>query len=191
MLESARALFIAHGYVATTIVAIAERAGVSPETVYAVFTTKRALLSSVIDVSITGDDAPVPLLERPWVEAMRLEPEPSARLNLLATNGRRILERITPIYEVLRGAAASDPEIDTMWQRHKAQRAVGQRELIRIVCPEGSLRKGLTVDAAADLLFTIGSPETYQLLTGDRGWSPARFERWYADTLGRLLLASR
>ena len=84
-----------------------------------------------------------------------------------------------------------DPEIDTMWQRHKAQRAVGQRELIRIVCPEGSLRKGLTVEAAADMLFTIGSPETYQLLTGDRGWSPDRFERWYADTLARLLLASR
>jgi len=34
----------------------------------------------------------------------------------------------------------------------------------------------------------IGSPETYLLLVADRGWSGSRFERWYDDTLERLLL---
>lgn len=189
MLGSARELFIEKGYVATTIVAIADRARVSPETVYAAYRTKRSLLSAVIDVSIAGDDVPVPLLERRWVQDLRLEADPRRRVAMLARNGRLILERITPIYEVLRGAAASDPEIATLWELHKAQRHAGQRSLITIVGLDGALRKDLTVEAAGDILFAIGSPETFRLLTGDRGWTASRFERWYAETLTRLLLA--
>jgi AcrR family transcriptional regulator len=189
VLAAARDLFIERGFVTTTIQAIADRAEVSPETVYATFGNKRSLLSSVIDVSITGDDEPVPHLDRAWVQEMRDEPDPRRRLRILARNGRTILERITPIYEVLRGAAAADPEIAALWELYKSQRFAGQRELVRVVSAGGSLRKGLSADAAADTLFTIGSPETYRLLTVDRGWTPDRFERWYARTLARLLLA--
>jgi AcrR family transcriptional regulator len=176
------------GFVATTIQAIADRAGVSPETVYATFGNKRSLLSSVLDVSVVGDEEPVPLLRRSWVQEMCDEPDPRRKLQILARNGRLILERVTPIYEVLRGAAAADPEIASLWELHKSQRFAGQRELVRIVGAGGSMREGLTADVAANTLFAIGSPETYRLLTVDRGWSPARFERWYADALTQLLL---
>ena len=190
VLAAARNLFVEHGFVATTIQAIADCAGVSSETVYATFGNKRSLLSSLIDVSIVGDDAPVPLLERGWVHEMRDEPDPRRKLRILARNGRLILERVAPIYEVLRGAAAADPEIASLWELHKSQRLTGQRELARIVgAAAGSLRQGLSTDDVGDTLFAIGSPETYRLLTVDRGWSPDRFERWYADTLSRLLLA--
>jgi AcrR family transcriptional regulator len=188
VLDAAWELFVEHGFVATTIQAIADRAGVSPETVYATFGNKRSLLSSVLDVSITGDDAAVPLLQRAWVQDMRDEPDPRRRLQILARNGSLILERVTSIYEVLRGAAASDPAIASLWELHKSQRFAGQRELVRIVGAGGCLREGLSADVAASTLFAIGSPETYRLLTVDRGWSPARFERWYADTLAQLLL---
>jgi len=49
------------------------------------------------------------------------------------------------------------------------------------------LERRAAVDAAA-ILYAIGSPETYRLLVVDRGWSGARFERWYGETLERLLL---
>jgi AcrR family transcriptional regulator len=189
ILEAARGLFVDDGYVATTIEAIASRAGVSPETIYATFGNKRSLLSQVIDVSIAGDDAPVPVMERSWVREMRDEPDPQRRLRILARNGRSILERTTPIYEVLRGAAPADAEISALWERNKAQRFAGQRELLRVLAAGGALREGLTARAAADILFAIGSPETYRLLVVDRGWSADRFEHWYADTLARLLLA--
>jgi AcrR family transcriptional regulator len=188
ILDAARALFVERGFVATTIQAIADHAGVSPETVYATFGTKRSLLSSVIDVSIAGDDEPLPLLERAWVQEMRDESDPRRRLLILARNGRLILERITPIYEVLRGAAAADQEIASLWELHKSQRFAGQHELVRIVGVGGHLRIGLSAELAAHTLFAIGSPETYRLLTVDRGWAPGRFERWYAETLGLLLL---
>src|SRR2546425_4438496 len=189
VLEAARELFVEGGYVATTIDAIAARAEVSPETVYAIFGNKRSILSEVIDVSIAGDDAPVPILERGWVQEMRKEPDPRRRLKILARNGRLILERTAPVFEVLRGAAMAEPEIASLWELNKAQRFIGQRELLRVLTAGHPLRKGLTASTATDILFAIGSPETYRLLVIDRGWSADQFERWYSDALARLLLA--
>ena len=188
ILDAAQELFVEGGYVVTTIEAIAAHARASPETVYATFKNKRSLLSELIDVSMAGDDAPVPILERPWVREMRDEPDLVKRLQALARNGRLILERVAPLYEVLRGAAAADPQVAALWQLNKEQRFGGQRELLGILIEGDGLREGLTKRTAADILFAIGSPETYRSLVVDRGWSADRFERWYSDTLARLLL---
>ena len=187
ILAAARALFLDHGYPATTIQGIAERAGLSPATVYATFTNKRSVLAAVVDVSIAGDDAPIPILDRPWVQELRAEPDLRRRARILAANGRMILERRAPMDEVVRTAAASDPEIAAFHRQGKEQRLAGQRRLLRMVAGSHGLRPGLSEAAAADILYAIGSPETYRLLTNDRGWSAARFERWYADALVRLL----
>ena len=187
ILDAARDLFGERGYVATTIQAIAERARTSPATVYAAFTNKRSLLSALIDVSIAGDDAPVPILDRPWVHELRDEPDLHRRIAILARNGRLILERRAPVDEVVRAAAASDPDIAALWQAGNAQRLAGQRALLRLVVGGVAFRYGLSERDAGDTLYALGSPETYRLLTVDRGWSPVRFERWYADTLARLL----
>lgn len=50
------------------------------------------------------------------------------------------------------------------------------------------LPEGLDFDTAVDVLYAVGSPETYRLLVVDRGWSASRFARWYGETLERLLL---
>lgn len=189
ILDAARELFGKGGYVATTMESIAARAGVSPETVYGTFKNKRTLLSNLIDVSMAGDDAPVPILDRSWVQDLRDEPDTRRRLQILARNGRLILERVAPIHDVLRGAAAADPGIASLWELNKSQRFAGQSELIRILAEHDGLRDGLTMRMAADIVFAIGSPETYRLLVVDRRWSADRFERWYGDTLARLLLA--
>jgi AcrR family transcriptional regulator len=187
ILDAARDLFVERGYVATTMQAIAARARISPATVYATFTNKRSLLSALVDVSIAGDDAPVPILERAWVRAMRDEQDRLNRLRILARNGRLILERRTPIDEVVRAAAQADPDIRALWEEGKAQRLAGQRELLRIAAGRDGVREGLSRLAALDILYAIGSPETYRLLVIDRGWSADRFEEWYAETLQRLL----
>ena len=187
VLEAAEALFIGRGYVATTIEAIATQARISPETVYATFGTKRSLLAELVDRSISGDNA-VPVREQAWVRAMREEPVARRRLRILASNGRAILERRAALDDVVRGAASADPEIMTLWERGKAERLAGQRLLLRLVLGESDLRAGLDLEAAGDILYAIGSPETYRLLVIDRGWSGADFEAWYAETLERLLL---
>jgi AcrR family transcriptional regulator len=188
VLEAARALFIETGYVATTIDAIAARANVAPETVYAVFGTKRSLLAELVDVSIAGGDEAPPIFEQPWVQKMRDEPDPRRRLQVLASNGRSILERRAAVDEVVRGAAAADPEIATLRERGKAERYAGQRAALRMVMGEADPPEGMSFEMAADILYALGSPETYRLLVVDRGWSSSRFEHWYGETLERLLL---
>jgi AcrR family transcriptional regulator len=189
LLAAADALFRERGYVGTTIEAIAERAEVAPETVYATFRSKRALLTALFDVLIAGDDEPVALLERAWVGALRAEPDARRRARRLAAEGTRILQRLAPIYAVLQGAAAADAQIAEVLQRYRTQRLAGQRALVRMLAGADSLRPGLTASGAGDVLFALGSPEMYLLLVGERGWSAARFERWFADALSRLLLA--
>ena len=44
-------------------------------------------------------------------------------------------------------------------------------------------------DEAADIIWATNAPELYQLLVGQRGWSPGRYEHFLADTWRRLLLA--
>ncbi len=111
VLEAARALFIEQGYTATTIQAIAQRADVSPETVYAAFGTKRTLLSELVDLTIAGGIAAPPVLDQEWVRRLREEPDVRRRLRILAREGRAILERRAAMDEVVRGAASADPEI--------------------------------------------------------------------------------
>jgi AcrR family transcriptional regulator len=188
VLDAARASFLERGYASTTIVEIALRAGVSAESVYAIFGTKRALLVELVDVSIAGGVGARPVLDQAWVEEIRNEPDVRRRLRILAANGAKILERRASIDEVVRGAATTDPEIAALWRRGRAERREGQRGLLRIVARGGGLRKGLALGAAADILYAVGSPETYRSLVVDRGWSPSRFERWYGDALERLLL---
>lgn len=187
ILEAARDLFVEHGYVATTMLAIAAKARISPATVYAAFTNKRSLLSALVDVSIAGDDAPVPIFERAWVQELRDEPDLRRRIDIIARNGRLILERRAPVDEVLRAAADTDSDIAALWRDGKAQRLAGQRHLLRMVAGPDGVRDGLSEGDAIDSLYALGSPETYRLLVVDRGWSAARFERWYADALARVL----
>ncbi len=189
VLDAARELFIERGYGATTIDAIAGRADVSPETIYATFGNKRSVLSELVDISIAGGVGAAPVLEQDWVREVRDEPDPHRRVQIVASYGRAILERRAPVDEIVRGAASTDPEMAALRDLGKAQRHAGQRQLLRVIVGKDGLRPSLDLEVASDILYAIGSPETYQLLVVERGWSGSQFERWYAESVERLLLA--
>ena len=42
---------------------------------------------------------------------------------------------------------------------------------------------------AANIVWATNATELYQLLVGQRGWTPQRYERFLTDTWHRLLLA--
>lgn len=183
LLDAARDLFIERSYLGTTIQSIADRARLSPATVYGAFGTKRGILSALVDVSIAGDDEPVPILDRPWVAEMQAEPNLGRRVAILAREGTRMLERRWAVDEIVRAAAGTDHEIARLWDQVKSQRFEGQRALLRMAAGRG----GEVDPGIADAVYAMGSPETYGLLVHDRGWSLDRFERWYAGAIGRLL----
>ena len=95
---------------ATTIEAVAAAADVAVQTVYYVFGTKRNLLGAVLDAQIAGDLDTTPLVDRPWIDALAQAPDASSAVGILVESAVAIIARASPMYEVVRRAAA-DPEV--------------------------------------------------------------------------------
>ena len=188
IVDAAAGLFIRHGYAATTLEQVAERAGVAVQTVYFHFGNKRALLKQAVDVAAVGDDEPVPLLGRPWLERARAEPDPHRVIAIWVRSGREILGRIGPIMRVVRDAAGADPDMAAQWDTNEQQRMTAFRLLAQMLADRDALKPGMSVDEAADIIFALQSIELYLLLTVSRGWAPARWERWTTSMLASALL---
>ena len=187
-LGAARRLFSDNGYAATTMAAVAAEAGVSVETVYKAFDNKAGLLKAVFDVSIVGDDEPVPMLERDTVQQIRAERDPRKQLRMY---GRTYAERAVnavPVQLLVRQAAAGDPTVAEVWQQMVAERLVGMTAFADDLHRAGHLRKGVSVEEARDVLWTYNSAELWELLVIGRGWEPERFGRWIGEALIAALL---
>jgi AcrR family transcriptional regulator len=188
IVEAARQLFAEYGYSGATIEAIAQEAGVAPETIFATFGNKRAILAALIDVSVGGDDQPIPLLQRPSPQTVLQEPDPVRQLQLFAEDISAILERVAPVFEIMRAAAKTEPDIADLLKNLLAERLQNMTAFIRNISAHSPWRNGLTDAQAAEITWTMTSPEVFNLLTVDRGWPRERYVHWLSDTLIRLLL---
>src|ERR671921_508742 len=101
--------------------------------------------------------------------------------------GRIVKERIGGVLEVIRGAAQVDPDVAALWSRIQSEFHDNQRVIVESLDRKGAL--GPDVDAATDVLWTINHPNVWQLLVGERDWTPDRWERWSADLACTQLLA--
>jgi AcrR family transcriptional regulator len=191
MREAAQVLFTRRGYAATSMQAIADEAGMSVQSLYFTFGTKRALLSELLDVAVAGDDEPVATLDRPRVRAAITDPDPEAQLREQARLAREIYERVAPVLQVVAHAATADPEIHELWETNNTQRAVVMEQLIAALAAKTPLRAGLDAAGATDVALALLSPEVYQFFTVRRGWDAARWEEWTADALVTQLLPDR
>ncbi|PRX43644.1 TetR family transcriptional regulator [Prauserella shujinwangii] len=188
MLAAARRLFVEHGYAATSMQAVAKEAGVAVQTLYFTFATKRALLSELVDVEVAGDMEPVATLDRPWVaEALAAPPERLLRLVVEGTG--RIHTRVAPVLEVVRSAAAADPEIAALWRANIEQRHTVLTTFAGALAARSALRPGVGTGRVADMMLATLSPETYLLLVSRRGWSHEEWADWATGTLRCQLLA--
>jgi TetR/AcrR family transcriptional regulator, regulator of autoinduction and epiphytic fitness len=182
ILDAAHELFVATGYAATTIQAIAERSNVAVQTVYAVFGSKRELLRQLIERTIVGggdaNDDQVPITERTAAQSIAAEPDPRRRAELDAAISRSIIERIAPIVRVAAEASASDPELAEIMEAVKAARRQEMTTAARILV--GPDRQPPDPEHAAATLYVLYSPQVADMLIGDYGWSPDRYEKWLA-----------
>lgn len=188
ILEAARQIFVEKGYFATTMPAIASAAGIALDTVYAVAGKKPALFRLLVETAISGTDTAVPAEEREYVRAIRQEPQAAAKLRIYATAVCSIQERLAPLTQVLQGAANQDTQLSALWKEISRRRASNMRLLARDLEATGTLRPGLSIDRAADILWSMNSPEFYLLFVEQRAWTPAAFEQWLGDAWIQLLL---
>jgi len=187
IIGAAKALFIAHGYPATTLEAIADAADTSLPTLYRLFSSKPALLKAVLDVSFGGDDQPVAFADRPDVRAARGEPDPHALITAFARIGRDFMERSSAILRVLATAAAVDPDAAQLLDEIRRQRHTGQSRIVAALSALGALDPELEYSEAADIAYVALSPEVHHILTVERGWTAGQYERWLIRSLGALL----
>jgi AcrR family transcriptional regulator len=186
--EAARALFLERGFAATTIAAVAEQAGVAPETVYAVYRTKAGLLDSVVRAAVLRDDEPEDVLEHGWVSDLLRLPDPAAQVAALARHTARTVELTSPIHGVIAAAGSGNAELDELRRQLRELRFDGQAKVIAAIAGEHALRPGLTVQDAADTFSALASPELHRVLTVDSGWSEQRYARWLEQTTKAALL---
>jgi AcrR family transcriptional regulator len=190
ILRAAQRLFEANGFTATTVAAIAGEAGVVPKTVYGAFETKGGVLRALWHLLLRGDEADVPVMDRAWYREVLDEPAAARQLELNARNSRVVKERIAAVLDVIRHAAPLDAEIETLWSRIQSDFYDNQRAVVESLAAKDALRAGLDVTRAADLLWTLNHPDLWQLLVGQRGWTPAQWERWFDETARAQLLGT-
>lgn len=188
VLDAARARFLADGYTATTIPGVARDAGVSVQTVYKAFGNKAGLLKAVFDVAVTGDDQPIPVADRHQITRIQAEPDPRNKLRMYAEYFIQGAQRAVAVELLARDAASGDPTAAAVWEQIQQQRLTGMSQFARHLHAGGHLPAGTTVEDARDILWTLTSPELWELLVVRREWTPTRYGHWLARMLTAALL---
>ena len=187
ILASAQEEFVRHGFARTSISGIAAAAGVSRETVYHLVGGKAAVLKSVYDVAIVGDDDQVAVADREEYRAMLSEPEPAAAARTFGRLSAELVGRIGPVLRVL-ADAAREPELADVLEQTREERLAGTRQLLATL--SGADPEIPAFGRAVDVVWALISPELALLLTEGRGWSLAAYGDWLgeqvADQVARL-----
>jgi AcrR family transcriptional regulator len=189
ILEAARKLFIKRGYAGATIEAIAMEAKVAPETVYAVFRNKKRILINLMNVSSpTGDEEHIPMLERAGPRAVSQEHDQRRQLQMFAQVVANNLAQVAVVSEMMADAAKTEQDVDRILQKLNHQRLDHMTFAVQQIASNGPFREKVDEAYAADIVWTLTSPDVFLLLTRDRGWSKDKYAHWLADTLIRVLL---
>jgi AcrR family transcriptional regulator len=178
--SAARGLFAAHGYITTTIAAIAAAAGIPAPTIYSAFGTKARILQAIAwGVTSTLD------VDRSH-DAALAEPDPARGLRLAANIQRRQFELMYDVIVIYAEAARTDPDIAHDLQTIMANRERAFRRHAEAIAAH--LAPGVSVSDAVGIYLTLVLPEVYRTLVLERGWTAGRYENWLAATLIHQLL---
>ncbi len=184
ILDVARQQFLEHGYAVTTVARIAAEADASVETVYKAFGGKSGLVRALWERGLGGQGA-VPAPERSDLMSTT-ETDPVRVLQGWGDFTTELAPDLAPIMLLVRGAAATDPDMATLFAEAEAQRRSRMRQNARRLQRRGWLRPGISLAQATDILWTYSSAELYDLLVLKSGWSVQR----YGEFIGSALIAA-
>ena len=184
IVQATRQLLLSEGYDGMTIEAIAQRAQVSAQSVYALFKSKAGILTELLDQSTFGEK-----YEDAVHQAMSAN-DPETRLRLAARIARQIHEPLSTTFDLLRGAGVVAPELAKLEQQRERLRYERQERMIISLRDAKRLRRGLNHRTARDIFWMLTGRDVYRMLVRERAWSPQQYEEWLADTLVHSLLSS-
>jgi AcrR family transcriptional regulator len=180
---AARDLFERDGFRLTTIAAVAARAGVSAESIYKGFGTKAALAKAVFDVTVAGDDEPVPVADRPAMQAIRDEPDVRRQIEMFVSGLAQRQARSAGVQILIRDGRHVDDSLGPVWAKLNDEALIGMTMLARDLLGSGRLREGVDVDEVRDVLWNYLAIDTYERLVLIRGWPLERYSDWLSRTI--------
>jgi len=184
ILDTARRLFLEDGYGPTTVARIAGESGASVETVYKGFGGKSGLVRALWERGLAGR-GPVPAPQRSDLLSST-ETDPTRVLRGWGMFTTEVAPEVAPILLLVRGAAATDPEMAALLAEVETQHRARMRHNARRLQRRGWLRPGIGLTRATDVLWTYSSAELYELLVIKSGWPLKR----YGEFVGEALIAA-
>jgi AcrR family transcriptional regulator len=183
--EAARKLILNQGYGAATMEAIAREAGVATPTVYAVFASKRNILTELIDRAAFG-----PTYQELVGQAMALA-DPVARLRMAPRIALQIYDAERSEIQLLRAGGVVISELATIEREKECGRYEAQGPTIALLVQSGRLAPGLDEKEARDIFWTLTARDNYRMLVIEHKWSSDRYEKWLGDALVSILVAKK
>jgi AcrR family transcriptional regulator len=184
--DAAHQLLSEKRYEGMTIDAIAQRAEVSPQTVYAVFRSKAGILAELLDRTSFGPG---------YQELIRRAGEckhPPDRLRFAARIARHVYESQLATMDLLQGVSLVTPELASIMHDRECHRYDSQKQLIEFIRQNGWLKSDIHTTKARDILWSFTSRELYGMLVHQRKWTPEQYEIWLGDILvSHLLMPSK
>jgi AcrR family transcriptional regulator len=178
--KAARKLIAASGFDGATVNAIADEAGVSPQTIYAVFGSKAAIVASLLEH--LEEEAG----EAETVEELMAEPDPRLQLQIFAEWIRRLFDMSADVFSVA-VQSSGEPMLAEIRSNGDSRRLGGCKMLTGAWVEAGVLADGSDADGAAEQLWLLTSFETYLLCTSGLGWDSDRYEQWVVESASALV----
>ena len=166
---------------AVSVDQVARMAGVSRSTVYLIFGSRAGLFDAVArDLMDRGGFDRV-------VQAVA-DPDPRETIRGGIRGGAHTFAAHRDVFRALFSMAQLDPEaVGGTIQRAERDRAAGMASLAQRLGEQGELRPGITVEAAAHLLWVLTSVESFDLLYTGRGLSADEAADLLIETAERTL----
>ncbi|WP_166460421.1 TetR/AcrR family transcriptional regulator [Mycobacterium paragordonae] len=155
-------------------------------TVYKTFATKAGVLKALFDVSVAGDDDPIPMAEREIIQKVLDAPEATRKIAIYAEHLASTMPRSAPVQLLARDGAASSADAAAVWKQIRDETLTAMKMFAADLGKTGQLRVSAAV--ARDVLWTYHAPELYELLVLERGWSAARYGEFITAALTDALV---
>jgi len=150
--------------------------------VYAVYGSKGRLALALID-AVEADADPA----RTSADLDAASGDPAGQLAAMVASDRRLFERAGDVISLLRDAGRSEPDVHAAYQEGRAHGDQLRRQTVA-TWEADAFREQTTPEAAADAFAALRNIDVYRVLTEERGWTPEQVERWWDESLARLLL---
>ncbi len=188
ILDAAAELFVEPGYAGARMADVAEAAGVAVPTIAAHFGSKKGLLSAVLDVTIAGDDEPVPMAGRSFVADINALPEARAKLGRYADELWLTMDRVAGVLLALESAAAVDADAAAILAKNSDERLSAMTMFAAGLLATGEVRPDLGRDAVVSVLVLAMDVRNYDWLVRRRGFDAAAFRDWYVGSVAGAIL---